>query len=307
MTQSARKCSVFVSIVAIACLGLQPAAIAAQRNSTVQSVLLPLAKKGTSLDVEKMRKRSATLRDSKYSILREYGDHIQLWINVLSAETPAELHKRVRELPVKIERTQTSDGRIVTKYTANDKTQFSTTSLSPNSPRPAEEVQSGPSASARDLCFEDEEEPCSTEEEMDDLGIYIADAEATNDAYQADYDNYCAQNWEICMYDQEFSSQSGPSASDDARFGCGQEARNATSAMVGGAIVILNGAGKLADARIAGKTLSNLSRAGVYVAVGAAAWTAGFYGGYFLACFISQMMSPSDLYHEDKTVLFNPR
>jgi hypothetical protein len=191
-----------------------------------------------------MRLIVSGLQGSPTPKLRERGKRLSRWVEILAAKTPAERHAAIRRLPVIITESVPTDGRggVVKRYVAGGKARlemFVPIAL----PAPEEEVEEqllgGPRVTegpSRDDCYyEGEPSPCVTQQDIDDLGVVIADAEVEIESLQDDYDTSVAEYEEYCdqnPWDCEGEEQ--PIASGPALnvFGCGTERVAAAGAIV---------------------------------------------------------------------------
>ena len=134
---------------------------------------------------------------------------------------------------------------------------------------------------AQDDCY-DGPAPCATQEEMDDLGITIAQAQDDVAAAQADYDEACSDNPQACSGADDMRGPSGPS--DDSRPICYQEAAYATVAVVTGAASFAQAYLTYTGAVVSGLALTT---AGWVVMIGSVAgigFGMGFYVGAWVGC-----------------------
>lgn len=215
-------------------------------------------------------------------------------LELLAAKTHSERRSLIRRLPVEVVTSAAADGRAgVTKsYLVGGKVRLQT-----YVPAASHGVSSGPSGdalpsddSAREECWEGEEEPCATEEEMDEAGILIAWAvedaayqHAQVEALNAEYAAYCSQNPWACEAPADEVSSSGPSACSEFA-GCGDHAYKATVA----AVAFVGSSALAVDdylsVRAAGKKWSVLRWVGRTASVVAATAAAGYFIGSYIDC-----------------------
>lgn len=144
---------------------------------------------------------------------------IQMY-NIANARTKEQRHELIQRLPVTVDRQESVSGTAVT-YSARGKVRLQLTLAATPFVTGNSDVTSGPSAeTTMDDCY-DGPPPCATSQEMDDLGILIADSVAEMDNAQsegssidAEYSSFCGENPEWCS-----PVLGGPSVDEDS-FGC---------------------------------------------------------------------------------------
>jgi len=186
-----------------------------------------------------MRKAALRMASDKNKAIAQRGTRFLTWLDIASAKTPQERHEKIRRLPVSVIESKTSDGRIQKDFVIRGKVTRRVFAPAVPSDHP-----SGPSAFN---CYNDEPEPCLTQEEQDDLVIFIAAAADETAAMQseldsewAEYEAYC-NTWGCEEGENPAEAAHGPSEHTAAQ-GC---AAHAVVATVGGAMAafeIIDGA-----------------------------------------------------------------
>ena len=165
------------------------------------------------------------------------ANRILLFIDILMTDTPAERHEAIRRLPVTIVRGPSLDGRAgtVKSFVADGKVRarlFVPAAIPIPESNDGDELLSEPAVSEE--CYEGAEEPCLTEVEMEDFGIYTAASEAEAAAQQAEFDvayaeliAFCNNYPWMCEEGQgSLIAPSGPSAQGEW-WACGAQVANA--------------------------------------------------------------------------------
>jgi hypothetical protein len=188
--------------------------------------------------VEEVRAKVVALSESSDPYSAKLGKRLLKWLDIATAKTAAQRHEAIRRLPVTVKVGHDEQSRTVKTFFAEGKPRLRVSSpvraaLEPTQePHPTIEFlqDRGPSASEAvltDPCYDNEEPPCLTWEEMEDLGIVIAQQAVENEMYeaelnaaQAEMEAFCNQYpWE-CSNEEEIAS-AGPCAAFDP---CGEQA-----------------------------------------------------------------------------------
>lgn len=177
-------------------------------------------------DISQLREKLGAWERSGNPKIAERATRLLRWLDIRSARSPSERHDKIRKLPVTITTTPARDGRdgLVKGYVAGGKLRMQwfvpSAALSPS----PESIEGGPSSgpAIREDCYENEPEPCATEQEMEDYDIVLAQtqyelelAESENSAAQSEYVSFCNSNpWhEACQQEPGTAlAASGPSA-----------------------------------------------------------------------------------------------
>lgn len=261
---------------------------------------------GLPVDIEKMRKElvgraRARVKTPEDEMLARRAEHALGFLDILTAKSASERHTKIRRLPVQITRSASTKGPSGTVQTFSVDGKPTLEIFIPSTPAGTRsgsgveiEQPSGPFApSAMDDCY-DGPEPCISQEEMDDLGIVIAQAQADVDQGWNDYYAGCQISPGDCQAPVEMLQLSGPS--DGPRCSsCAAEAGNAVVALVTGAASL--GALALGHSAAAAAGLT-LTTAGAVVTAGVVAgigFGIGYFVGYWGAC-VYYAMAPVTMF-----------
>jgi len=187
--------------------------------------------------------RAVALRLAKGSdqTAAKRASRLLTWLDIATSASREERHQRIRTLPVTVVESSTSDGRLQKDFVVRGRVVRRVLSAATQSDHFA-----GPSALS---CYNEQPEPCLTQEEQDDLIIFIAAAEdevaamqSELDAEWAEYEAYC-NTWGCDEGNAPDHPMSGPSEfTPILSAGCASQAAIAT---VGGAVAafeIIDGA-----------------------------------------------------------------
>jgi len=208
-------------------------------------------------------------------------------LDIVTTKNAAERHNKIRQLPVKITQSAATDGRTGTikRFIVDGTPQIEifvpATPLERSVTGAFEsERPTGPAAAKDDDCY-DGPAPCSSQQDMDDLGAAIAMAQAQVDQGWSDYYSACNADPSDCMNESETAS--GPSA--DPRCGpCASEAGQALAALAGGAGSLALTYVGYESAVASGLTLTTAGAAVMLTGVGLVGFGVGYYVGYWAAC-----------------------
>jgi hypothetical protein len=256
------------------------------------------------IDIERMRSvligfKTARIKTPEDRWLAQRASHLLVILDILTTNSASERHNKIRQLPVEITRSPSTKGPAgtVATFVVNDKTQLEVftptpaTSASPHVPETGR--PSGPSAPpVTDDCY-DGPGPCVTQEEMDDIGIAIAYAQADLDTGWSDYYAGCDYDPEDCAFAPEIDFASGPSDRDGAgcaKGPCTQEAGNAVAALVGAAGSLALTILSYEAAVMSGLTLTATGAAALLAGAFSIGFVAGYYVGVWLACALPAVM-----------------
>jgi hypothetical protein len=310
------------------------------------------ALKPSAEQMDAMWQRAVAAKASLDPKLARWGERTLNRLKIVSSKSVAERHERIRQLPVSIVVTLSTDGRVgkVKNYIAGGKTRFrvfvpeegpvaDSSAIDPNEPPvggPHEATaltgrwklggvgdcywdpnDSGPDQCDSDgrwksdgqggcywdeydggpdqctppanTCFDGEADPCYSQQDMEDLLVYLADAEAEIDDLQTEYDaqqaaltEWCNQHPGSCAGPDE---NSGPNLHEEA-WPCVEQAANATGAHAVAAGTWLLAWTRVGGAIRSGVALSAAEGAGHILAVTGASYFAGYYMGYLVACVV---------------------
>lgn len=192
-------------------------------------------------DAREMRNIAYDLAKGPDQVLAKRASRLVTWLDIASAASKQEQHERIRRLPVRIVESTTPDGGIQKDFVVRGRVVRRVYSGAPKNDQNA-----GPSALT---CYNEQPEPCLTQEEQDDLIIFIAAAEdevamiqSELDSEWAEYEAYC-NTWG-CEdgYDSAQDFRGPSELTLDLSWGCASHAAIAT---VGGAVAafeIIDGA-----------------------------------------------------------------
>ena len=227
---------------------------------------------------------------------REAPDRVarmQVRLELLAARTHAERRSLMRRLPVEIVTSAAPDGRVglIRSYIVDGKVRLRAYVPSPSSGSGSSGPSDGSSEDgSSEECWEGEEEPCATEQEMDEAGMLIAWAvedaayqHAQAEALNAEYATYCSQNPWACEAPADETPASGPSVCTEGA-GCGDHAFKATVSAVAFVGTSALAADDYLSVRAAGKKWSVLRWVGRTASVVAASATAGYFIGSYIDC-----------------------
>lgn len=228
-----------------------------------------------------------------------------LWLDIASAKTAVERREKIRQLPVTVVTSASTDGRdgIVRSFVSGGKTRvkvFVPAVAAPAIEGAAGERPSGP-AVWQEECYNGEPGPCATDQEMDDFAWVLAQSASEKDYQQgeydaayADYESYCNQNpWSSGCQSLEADqlAPSGPSACD-AMFGCWGHAAAATGSLYTWGWAQAQYGWELRLAAGQGTRLAAGTVAGYTGTLVVAAFSSGWFVGSFIDCqFIAKMYS----------------
>jgi hypothetical protein len=254
-----------------------------------------------------LREFAASLASDKDPRMARRGNAMSLWLDIASAQTHQERHARIRQLPVTVRTSQASeDGRVVKEFVMEGKTRLQVSFAV----APSHSALSGPSIS--DDCYGGEPEPCSTQEDMDDLFVLLADSnnelssgQADLDQEWAEYDDYCSNNPWDCDGNHLEVMPSGPSAAEcDASGGCVGDAVAATAQGLAAGLEIVDGYVAAQGAVAEGVMLSIGEAAAIADGITIAVGVFGFFAYNFIQCKRAKVRAPLE-FVQDRASLRN--
>lgn len=255
-------------------------------------------------DISQLRQELQARKMSANPKTAERATRLLRWLDIAGANTAAERHEKIRNLPVTITTSPATDGRngVVRNYIAGGKIRMrrfipSLEQLG-SEERNEPEQPSGPAA--REECYDNEPEPCATQQEMEDYDIVLAETqyelewyESENNAAYEEYSNFCSSHpeYEGCQDPNADQIISGPSARAFA--GCWTQAGYATQWVGVGLVNLGFRYAARAGAAAMGTTLSAATVAASTAALVGSAFMAGYYVGSFIDCKVQQMYEPT--------------
>lgn len=245
-------------------------------------------------DAREMRKIAYGLAKGPDPVLAKRAGRLVTWLDIATAASKEERHERIRRLPVAIVESSTTDGGIQKDFVVRGRVVRRVYSGAMRNDHAA-----GPSALL--TCYNEQPEPCLTQEEQDDLIIFIAAAEdevamiqSELDAEWAEYEAYC-NTWGCEDGNDPAQVSSGPSESPfDSSWGCASHAAIAT---VGGAVAafeIIDGAMGVGGAVAHSALIATAEAAAIAggITAGVLLFAYGMYN--FVQCKRAKVRAPDD-------------
>jgi hypothetical protein len=300
----------FVALVVALILAAAGVPVAASQEQATQRVPVAMpealamatgssvAQQSSLIDLEKIRREAYEQQNNTNPKIASRARRALLWYEILTARTRSDRHESVRKLPVTVVRSSLPGGvDTMIRFVVNGKTRIEwIASKKPAADQTAGHL-SGPSdeSMTQEECY-DGPGPCISAEEMDDLGIALADTQAYVESVQAEYGieydsyvAYCNENPWACGQAPLPFEIAGPSAAGPGfRVNCWAQAAVATVGVASAiaSVVILHGTVQTAVA--AGFTLTVAGSVAVYTAAFSAGFFAGYYAGTAVACFVNR-------------------
>lgn len=219
------------------------------------------------------------------------AERLELWAAIVTADSQPERHALIQQLGVRTTVTAKPDG-VLKVFAAGGKPRVQVFVPDGAAMRWPTMAPAESEVIAPELCYLDEEEPCATQEEMDDYAATLAAAEADNGAWEAEIaatNAYCEQN--DCAPNPDLV----PVSEGDRVLGrCSDYAWNATMALGSSVAAWLGLRAEYLDAVNVARNISRLRIAAGYVALGVAGFAVGYYGAAYVDCALLMDGAPAD-------------
>lgn len=206
----------YVSIAAVLMALIQPAVIGAAMRAEPAPRETSIAL-SPAVTAQLLRARAAEFRKSRIETVRRVGSNLEIAARIMSARTAAERSAAVKELPVKIVRTSLPNGNVkreVYVRGALTKTTEVTSNAAVLPEYPVADTPSGPSFFSE--CYQEEPEPCLTEQEEVEWELELEAAEADVIALEAENAANESHMQTVCQNEPWHPSCSDSLAPNDA-------------------------------------------------------------------------------------------